>query len=207
MPGGRCPPRCRRRWSGCGAPGYGSSCVGWTSRTGRPWWRCSTRCGGPCPGPWGRACGWLDGRRAAARDGDGSLPLGAAGQGAGAWNLHLATTADPLDLFVTFSSFAAVTGSVGQANYVVANAFLDGLARWRHARGLPALSIGWGRGGAGLAARTDVLAGLGTEGLRTRRRGRAQGARCVARHGGHPDGGGGLGRLVTLRRRGRPSRS
>ncbi|WP_433125698.1 SDR family NAD(P)-dependent oxidoreductase [Micromonospora sp. CA-240977] len=84
----------------------------------------------------------------------------------GSWNLHLATTEDPLDLFVTFSSFAAVTGSVGQANYVVANAFLDGLARWRQARGLPALSIGWGPWRErGLAARADVLTSLADRGV------------------------------------------
>jgi acyl transferase domain-containing protein/acyl carrier protein len=61
----------------------------------------------------------------------------------GAWNLHALTADAPLDLFVLFSSFASIIGNPGQANYVAGNAFLDALAYYRRARGLPALTVNW----------------------------------------------------------------
>jgi acyl carrier protein len=62
----------------------------------------------------------------------------------GAWNLHVLTTDASLDFFVLFSSISSIVGNPGQANYVAGNAFLDSLAYYRRARGLPALTVNWG---------------------------------------------------------------
>jgi acyl transferase domain-containing protein/acyl carrier protein len=62
----------------------------------------------------------------------------------GAWHLHEATRATPLDVFGMFSSTAALLGAPGQAAHGAANAVLDLLARIRRAQGLPACTINWG---------------------------------------------------------------
>jgi acyl transferase domain-containing protein/acyl-CoA synthetase (AMP-forming)/AMP-acid ligase II/acyl carrier protein/predicted alpha/beta-fold hydrolase len=69
----------------------------------------------------------------------------------GTWNLHQLTQDIPLDFFIMFSSAASLLGSPGQGNYAAANAFLDAIAHYRKARGLPALSINWGTFSDGMA--------------------------------------------------------
>ena len=50
---------------------------------------------------------------------------------AGTVYLNEATSAEPLDYFITFSSIASIIGNAGQADYVTANAFLDDFSVWR----------------------------------------------------------------------------
>ena len=76
----------------------------------------------------------------------------------GAWGLHTHTHLMNLDFFVMFSSAASIFGSPGQGSYTAANSFLDALAHYRSAQGLPALSINWGAWTrVGMAARGRLV--------------------------------------------------
>jgi NAD(P)-dependent dehydrogenase (short-subunit alcohol dehydrogenase family) len=61
----------------------------------------------------------------------------------GGWVLHRLTRDLALDHFVCFSSAAGVWGGSLEAAYAAACTFLDGLAQYRRARGLAALSVDW----------------------------------------------------------------
>ncbi|SKA09082.1 Acyl transferase domain-containing protein, partial [Marinactinospora thermotolerans DSM 45154] len=85
----------------------------------------------------------------------------------------------PLEAFVMFSSGAAVWGSSGQAPYATANAFLDGLAERRRARGVAASSIAWGGWDGGGMMDGTVRERLGRIGMRPMAPRVA--ARCIGR--------------------------
>ena len=79
----------------------------------------------------------------------------------GAWNLHCLTADLELDFFVMFSSIASVLPLPGHGAYAAANAFLDGLARYRRAQGRPGLSVNWGGwSGTGLALAAGAAASI-----------------------------------------------
>jgi acyl transferase domain-containing protein/acyl carrier protein len=62
----------------------------------------------------------------------------------GAALLDRLTQDDALEHFILFSSATTLVGNPGQANYVAANGYLEGLARARRQAGKPALAIGFG---------------------------------------------------------------
>ncbi|MCZ7416223.1 type I polyketide synthase [Streptomyces sp. WMMC897] len=86
----------------------------------------------------------------------------------GGWLLHRYTEQFDLDFFLGFSSIAATWGSQHLTSYSAANAFLDGLAEYRTARGAAALTVSWGPWELPSALfGEDVLEFLTSTGLRT----------------------------------------
>lgn len=76
----------------------------------------------------------------------------------GAWHLHTLTQDLQLDYFILYSSVTTFIGNPGQANYVAANAYLEGLTELRRSRGLAATCIAWGPiGDAGCLTRNEAL--------------------------------------------------
>ena len=77
----------------------------------------------------------------------------------GAAHLDDVLAGTELAAFVLFSSISSVWGSAAHGAYAAANAYLDGLAESRQARGLPATSVVWGiwdpTDGGGMA--TDLV--------------------------------------------------
>ncbi|HEY7147660.1 MAG TPA: SDR family NAD(P)-dependent oxidoreductase, partial [Streptosporangiaceae bacterium] len=81
-----------------------------------------------------------------------------AAKAAGAAHLDELTAGLGLEQFVLFSSAAATFGGAGQGNYAAANAFLDGLAQRRAARGLAGLSVAFGPwAGGGVAQANEAV--------------------------------------------------
>lgn len=76
----------------------------------------------------------------------------------GAQHLDAATRDRALDYFVLFSSATTFIGNPGQGSYVAANGFMEGLARQRRRKGLPALAVAWGAiGDVGMLARNKAV--------------------------------------------------
>jgi phthiocerol/phenolphthiocerol synthesis type-I polyketide synthase C len=76
----------------------------------------------------------------------------------GAWHLHELTHDLALDHFMLYSSVTTYLGNPGQANYVAANTWLEGLAVLRRAQGLPVTCVGWGPiGDAGYLTRNAAV--------------------------------------------------
>ncbi len=76
---------------------------------------------------------------------------------AGAWNLHRITLGRKLACFVCFSSATSVWGAAESGAYAAGNAFLDSLAHYRHALGLPATAVNWASLAAGGMASDEYM--------------------------------------------------
>ncbi|MDX3839387.1 type I polyketide synthase [Streptomyces europaeiscabiei] len=104
---------------------------------------------------------------------------------AAARNLDELTRDRDLTAFVLYSSVSGTLGTIGQANYAAANAYLDALAEQRRAAGLPATSLAWGpwAGGGMATADADGEARMRRSGINPLEPGRAADAlgRAAAR--------------------------
>ncbi len=83
----------------------------------------------------------------------------------GGWYLHELTAKLDLDIFLMFSSVAAILGNRGQSNYAAANGFLDALVHYRRSQGLAGTTVNWGPWGeVGMATdakRAELIAKAG----------------------------------------------
>ena len=75
----------------------------------------------------------------------------------GSYILHRLLDNNELDHFVLFSSVAAQITTAGQTNYAAGNAFLDALAHYRRANGLPGISINWGPWAIGMIKENNLI--------------------------------------------------
>ncbi len=89
-----------------------------------------------------------------------------AGKVWGGWYLSQAAMDMQLDFFLFTSSLSALMATRGMITYAAANAFLDGLAYWLRARGVPATSVDFGAWQTGMGADENRQA-LATIGVRT----------------------------------------
>lgn len=78
---------------------------------------------------------------------------------AGLMALAEVTADTPLDVFVCFTSLAAVAGSPGQVAYAAANAFADSFMLAHRARGVTGVAIAWGPWTTGGMATGERIAG------------------------------------------------
>jgi len=62
----------------------------------------------------------------------------------GTQNLHHELLNQPLDFFIMLSSLIGISGHSSQANYAAGSTFQDAFARYRTAKGLPAISVDLG---------------------------------------------------------------
>ncbi|GHF07528.1 type I polyketide synthase [Streptomyces morookaense] len=69
------------------------------------------------------------------------------------------------DLFLMYSSAAALIGNIKQAPYAAGNLYLEALARSRRRAGLPGTAIAWGVLDAGYVARSDLAVSLSALGM------------------------------------------
>ncbi|XP_021359467.1 uncharacterized protein LOC110454336 [Mizuhopecten yessoensis] len=82
----------------------------------------------------------------------------------GTWNLHLVSQELLLDYFIMHSSTTSVFGNAGQTNYGAANSFMDSLAMYRRANGLPGQTINWGALAVGMASDETIRSNLEAQG-------------------------------------------
>ena len=77
------------------------------------------------------------------RESEKSLKQGLAPKVQGTWLLNSLTRTDEPDFFILFSSAITVTGGIGAAAYIAANAYLDAFAAWRDKAGARVQAINW----------------------------------------------------------------